>query len=268
MKKWNWTKISVGICIIAAIVCVAFGGYEWRHTYEAFFGKEKLTVDGSTIYGNYGSFLQGTTASLWSLGGFFLILVAFLAQKQQLALQRIQFDQQSFENNFFHLLTFNREIVKNMVLRGVNPADGGRVFVVLHGIMRTTFFEHVNSPMKIPNTEATAVSIYENQIYGMAPDLLGHYFRSLYHIIKYVHECCPKDKKRYTSIVRAHLSSHEQALLFYNGLCGYGCEKFKPHIEDYALLENMGTNWLMNPDHPTSYSKRAFGDDWEQFKYQ
>jgi hypothetical protein len=48
----------------------------------------------------------------------------------------------------------------------------------------------------------------------------------------------------------------------------YGSERFKPRIEEYALLENMGPGLLMNPKHPTSYSPKAFGEDAAQFVFQ
>ena len=46
-------------------------------------------------WGNYGSYLQGTVASLWSLAGTLLIFVAFLAQKQQLLRQQIELEEQT-----------------------------------------------------------------------------------------------------------------------------------------------------------------------------
>ena len=43
---------------------------------------------------------------------------------------------------------------------------------------------------------------------------------------------------KYTSITRSQLSDYELLLLFYNGLSEMG-EKFKPLIEEYALLKNL-----------------------------
>ena len=96
---------------------------------------------------------------------------------------------------------------------------------------------------------------------------LGHYFRTLYHVIKFVDEsdalklenadADKKNRRRYTSLVRAQLSAFELELLFYNGISPYG-EKFKPLIEKYGLLENFNTELLLSPVHENFYAKIAF----------
>ncbi len=77
---------------------------------------------------------------------------------------------------------------------------------------------------------------------------VGHYFRHLYNMVKFVDEkdflIC-EEKKRYTNLIRAQLSSYELALLFYN--CLSEREKnFKPLVEKYALLKNIDFNLLAN----------------------
>ena len=89
---------------------------------------------------------------------------------------------------------------------------------------------------------------------------MGHCFGTLYHVFKFVDQSDIPDPKRYTSIMRAQLSSYELALLFYNSLHSVG-EGFKPLIEKYALLENADLNKLFNPeDHSPLYHARAFGN--------
>jgi hypothetical protein len=88
---------------------------------------------------------------------------------------------------------------------------------------------------------------------------LGHYFRNLYNIIKFVNNGPVSDKEMYTNYLRAQLSSHELALLFYNCLSIYGCERFKPLIEQYEFLENMEFGLLIDFNHTDLYSKKAFG---------
>jgi hypothetical protein len=284
--KQNVTSVGIVICIGLAVICVGFGFWEWGQGHQEFFGGEQIVAVANAPapatrhlitsapapqtakgvgWGDYGSFLQGTTASLWSLAGFLLILVAFLAQKQQLGLQQKQFGQQSFENHFFQLLTLHRNIVDDLRLDDCS-AKGSSVFKVLHGRLQSRYNGSVDGPIE-RDTEALAVTCYE-KMYDEHPQVLGHYFRTLYHIIKFVHESCPTEKKRYTGIVRAQLSTFEHVLLHYNGLCEYGEVKFKPHIQEYELLENMGPGFLVNPKHPTSYSKKAFGDDAALFVFR
>ena len=87
---------------------------------------------------------------------------------------------------------------------------------------------------------------------------LGHYFRMLYHIIKFIDASEINDKKRYTNFVRAQLSSYELVLLFYNGLSKFGREKFKPLIENYSLLKNMDESLVFSNSHLSEYKINAY----------
>ena len=117
--------------------------------------------------------------------------------------------------------------------------------------------------------------IYKTQFYKNHQGELGHYFRNLYHLFKYVNNCdvlkdtsdifkdkdneqTTKNKRRYTSMARAQLSQYELALLFYNGISDYGCEDFKPLIEKYGLLENFNTEDLPDQEHQEFYETAAF----------
>jgi hypothetical protein len=97
---------------------------------------------------------------------------------------------------------------------------------------------------------------------------LAHYFRNLYHIVKFVNEAEVlkrndaaidyKERRRYTSLVRAQLSAYELALLFYDGLSKYG-EGFKPLIEKFGLLEHLDAeHLLLDPSHKAFYDSSAF----------
>ena len=96
-----------------------------------------------------------------------------------------------------------------------------------------------------PPPPADPPSVKYSAFYTQHQGALGHYFRNLYHIFKFVKESPIEDKRRYTSLARAELSQYELALLFYNGISPYG-EKFKPLIEEFGLLENLNTGLLMN----------------------
>ena len=92
---------------------------------------------------------------------------------------------------------------------------------------------------------------------------IGHYFRNLYHIFKFIDESDAKNKRWYASIVRAQLSSHELCLLFYNSLMPLNF-KFKMLIEKYAVLENMNSNFLLDKKHHRAlYLITAYGEQLE-----
>ncbi|MEO7189214.1 MAG: putative phage abortive infection protein [Sphingomicrobium sp.] len=70
-------------------------------------------------------------------------------------------------------------------------------------------------------------------------DKLAHYFRTLYHIVLYIHRSKVNDKQLYFRILRAQLSNSEQILLLYNAVAGKGFWKFKELVEIYSLLHNV-----------------------------
>ena len=92
---------------------------------------------------------------------------------------------------------------------------------------------------------------------------IGHYFRHLYNTVKFVdqHKFIKEfeDKKSYTNLIRAQLSSNELGLLFYNCLSDRGA-KFKCLVEKYALLEDMDFEGLLEPEHRSLYSEKAYGE--------
>ena len=117
----KFIKAAIWIGIVAACVFIILGFLAWGVGHRVFFKEPNPSL---SDWGNYGSYLQGTTALFWSLAGFFIILVAFLAQKQQLLRQdmamedqrrqfQLQHDilkRQNFENSFFQLLNLHHEV--------------------------------------------------------------------------------------------------------------------------------------------------------------
>ena len=86
----------------------------------------------------------------------------------------------------------------------------------------------------------------------------GHYFRNLYNIMKFIKNSTITNKKLYTNIIRAQLSSYELVLLFYNCLSEVGNQKFKPLVEEFALLKNMDFKDLIDPEHEHLYESSAY----------
>lgn len=76
---------------------------------------------------------------------------------------------------------------------------------------------------------------------------LGHYYRHLFHIVKFVAKQSEKliseDKKmEYLKILRNQLSNYEQEMLFYNWLCGYGNKwenEENQYFTKYKMIHNL-----------------------------
>ena len=83
-------KWGIRICIGLAALLVILGFVAAYVGYKAPRHDDNFLND----LGNFGSYLQGTTASFWSLAGLLIIFVAFLAQKQQLKQQEAELARQ------------------------------------------------------------------------------------------------------------------------------------------------------------------------------
>lgn len=84
---------------------------------------------------------------------------------------------------------------------------------------------------------------------------LGHYFRHLYLTVKVViqSDALKKygDKMKYLKILRAQLSNHEQMLLFYNWLSGYGENwenETNQFFSEYRMIHNLWYDSLMEDE--------------------
>jgi len=240
-----------------------------------------------------GDFLGGSVASLWALAGLFLIYVAFLGQKQQLLNQQLEimYSQlevkytrlelagqrkemvlqnqtllnQKFENTFFQILTLFNNIINSLDLRkkdnNIIIATGRDCFekfnTSLNQTTRSILAKNINFEESKPTVEQ-AIKAYD-AVYDKNKADLSHYFRTIYHIFKFIDDSEVDNKKRYASIARAQLSSYEQILLFYNCLHKNGFKKFKPLIEKYAVFKNIDESLILSPKHVESYKPTAYG---------
>lgn len=87
---------------------------------------------------------------------------------------------------------------------------------------------------------------------------LGHYFRTIYNIIKFVDKAEPGDPKYYTNLIRTQLSSFEHTLFFYNGRSNYAKEKLYPFIIKYHMLDNLPKGELLNEEHLEWYPAETY----------
>jgi hypothetical protein len=243
-----------------------------------------------------GDFMAGSVASIWSLAGLFFIYVAFLGQKQQLLHQQLEimysqlevkytrlelFGQkaemiaqnntlrvQKFENTFFQLLTLFNSIVNSLDLRnrktGAVTTTGRDCFEAFYKKLSTSIIVETRKSDVVFTGDFSVVPIcniinaYE-EFYNNNKSDVSHYFRTLYHIIKFIDKSDVENKKQYTAIVRAQLSSYEQILIFYNCLHSNGRDKFKPLIERYSMFKTLDESLLFNEEHLEEYYQSAFG---------
>lgn len=243
-------------------------------------------ISGFVLYdrqdrGSFGD-MFGAVNSLFSGLAFVGVIFAILLQKSELALQRKELEltrnelsdqknemklqnktllKQSFENTFFQLLSLQQEILNAIDLvdrKNQNSVTSGRDCIKVFYERFIKLWSRGLSQFSGKSESERINLTYMNFYHGLQGEI-GHYFRSLYHIVKLIDQSEIDNKRLYTNLVRAQLSSYELTLLFYNGLSDMGNEKFKPLIEKYALFKNMPKNLLINPsDHVKLYEKPAY----------
>jgi len=183
-------------------------------------------------------------------------------QKEQLRAQNDTISRQRFENTFFQLLGLHNDMVSTMDIRTGQPPNqivkGRDCFAHIYRELASQF-----DPSWKPGPSQSysdQINRVYGSVYGKYEADLSHYFRNLYNIVKFIHLSNMDDKKFYTNLLRAQLSTHELLLLFYNCLSDKGAEKFKPLVEAYHLLKTMPTDrsHVAIPDHLDLYSRTAF----------
>jgi hypothetical protein len=99
---------------------------------------------------------------------------------------------------------------------------------------------------------------------------LGHYFRHLFQIVTFINDqpnglLSYHDKKHYIKVLRAQLSTHEQAIFLYNSLSELGSawEKEKTNEEEklitkYNLIKNLPMEFSIGIDASSFYPNVSF----------
>jgi Putative phage abortive infection protein len=240
----------------AAIVVVGFFVYK-------FFGP---LSDDPGKWGQFGDYVGGVLNPTFS----FLALLALLAtlglqirelrisarelknSADALVLQNDTLRQQTFEATFFQLLRLHNDIVASMEV--LSDSLKGRACFA-------HYLKQLESLLRIEaaTTNRDRFVLYYDIFYRDHQAALGHYFRLLYNIVKLVKRTEGIDRHFYTNLVRAQLSSAELQLLFYNCLSTWGSEKFKPLVEEFALLKTIPNDTVPKDELLHQYLPSAFG---------
>jgi hypothetical protein len=165
---------------------------------------------------------------------------------------------QTFEGTFFQTLRLHNDIVASMEI----PSP--------HLKGRSCFQHYADELLHILKSEGATehagnAAIIYGHFYREHQAALGHYFRLLYNLIKLVDLTPDIDRRFYTNLVRAQLSSAELILLFYNCISEMGQDKFKALVEKYALLKTIPDDEsLPQISLLQEYSVTAFGDKYPE----
>lgn len=164
--------------------------------------------------------------------------------KDEMKQQNSTLSLQAFENLFFRTLMLFNEVIENISVQSHQETHAGRSGLrVIAQDCRVSIMKLINAKNGKEIDGYVVQELVEQAYYGTYnayPHILGHYFRTLYNVIKIVDKSTLSDseKKIYTNIVRSQLSSDDLILLYANGLAGYGV-KFRPLVIKYSLLKHL-----------------------------
>jgi hypothetical protein len=216
--------------------------------------------------GPIGDAFGGTLSPVIAWIAAVLTFVAFYVQYRANEQQKIYIKQQRFEDNFFRLLDNHQQIVGSFDLR--DEKDVSRVLAQGRECFKRMYKQFVRMHRRIYKSDDSIDAV--NATYHIVQENhkadLHHYFRFLYHILKFVRnsEIPDSEKQKYASILRANLSAYELIFIFYNGLHDYGVTHFKPLLEEFSFLKNLDYQLLLSQGHQNEYHKLAFASSSER----
>ncbi len=257
VKKFIEKYIGVIIFIIFIIATIAF------------IIISKVLCKKTDILDHYGSFMSG----IFSVFSAFLVYLAFQHQKEGLEKTKEQWQQQQFETTFFNLLENHRELVKSLRgqwftydINNITPVQNIGTMNIFEGIRNID--ECVNFLQQVIKGRINEIEFYpiesrylrselaidaynKSKLVGVEDihklyeaifkkhrNYLGHYFRNLFHIVRFVDDYKGENKYNYIKVIRGQLSNSELILLAFNSISERG-KPFQEFIKKYELLKNV-----------------------------
>lgn len=178
-------------------------------------------------------------------------------QKEEMQLQNATLIRQNFENTFFSLLKLLQDLTNSCDYKPSTSSityRGKDCFKAMHRVFKNF---HGSQVVKGQKKDRDGVITYLD-FYQEHQSDLGHFFRSIYYILKFVDESDLSNKKFYTDLLRAQLSTFETALLFYHAASSLDQEHLKPLIERYSILKDLCFDELLHPMDESHFRPVAF----------
>ncbi|WP_441276936.1 putative phage abortive infection protein [Tardiphaga sp. 172_B4_N1_3] len=230
-------------------------------------------VDWYKDLGTWGDFFGGTLNPILTFLTFIGVLLTIALQKIEMNLTREELGRsadalenqiqttrkQIFESTFFQMLSLHNNIVNSIDLfnseTGVTT-QGRDCFRAFYTRLTKIYRDNQKKAQKNHSDEKILELSYK--LYWKEVQLdLGHYYRYLFNMIRFVKKNSPDDDF-YIKLIRSQLSDQELLLLFYNCLSEQG-QNFRLYAEEFALFDNMPRR-LLEQEHRARFSPAAYGE--------
>lgn len=204
-------------------------------------------AESSGDFGVFGDYIGGTIGTIVGAISIYLVYITYTSQVKFARRQDEAMKRQQFETTYFSLLEQQQMI--RAQLKGKIGNDTYEGILYLQGL-KAQLADALSVLNYIQNevTEENKVML-KNRVNVLYMDFflpnvsnLAHYFRHLYHILKYIDDSQLSDSKKYADLLQSQLSNDELYLLAINGISNYGRKRMLPLLDKYGLLENYNAN--------------------------
>lgn len=261
LSDWIFAAFLTLFAILAVILVFVFVKYAYSNPEEA----ANLGTTGDFI----GGFLNPILTSLTFIG----ILLSIFLQRLELSHSRKELERsadaleeqltsirlQNFEASFFQMLNSFNSLVSSIDLHNHKTSvttQGRDCFKVFYTRLNKIYREQKKRAGNKYSEEEVLYLSYS--LFWKEHQLeLGHYFRFLYNIFKFLEENSIS-KSYHSKLVRAQLSDQELLLLFYNCTSRDGND-FVKYAVIYELFDNLPTVRLLDKGHIDFVDKKSFG---------
>ena len=282
------------------------------------FWSDTIDFDKTSSIGSFVGGVAGALWSLTGVILFYLALrlqtQQLELQKVEIQATRSLLSDQQFENKFFNLLNVQKGILNSIQYSTINniteygsegfegktpenlsglpffenaASDFHRMYIKVKGLVLPKIYTIVRDfedliwsekdEPSLDNPDERIKYIYK-RFFSRYHPYLGHYFRHLYYILRYIDETekkeieinpesqIPKIKdkfKFYAGVVQAQMSTPELFMLFYDAYC---FPKLKEYVIKWELLQNLWIEELADKDmHKNLYGEEKLRSIYELF---
>ena len=262
-KKFEVWSMIIGEIVAASALVIPF--------LIMLITKQNYSLETFENLGTDGDFFGGTTVGLLSFSSILFVIAAIFMQREELRIQKTELQKttdefkmtndtmkkQQFESTFFNMISLHHQIVNSMVFQNDSRQTlTGRhalteIKSYLNNLYNNPSIDLLDSTGRRISDEKKRIQATYQKFYNKLEPELGHYFRNLYRIIKWIDESKldKEAKNNYLGIIRAQLSSSELVLLFYNNSTANGA-KFKKFVDKYDFFDDhLSDKMLIKPEH-------------------
>jgi hypothetical protein len=239
MSSRNRIHILIWIMLLGATLAIGVVWYQYAKRFNVISARHEDWGQAGDYFGGFlgaGLAFLALLALLWSVH---IQKTELSATTAILKAQARELERQNVKDIFFRMLMLHNENTRALYLYDINgrrEANGRAVIgFIAHAILSVG-----GAGISMPGLASRAQQTFEST-YRTYSDSLGHYFRTLYSIFRFLkssRDLNEQERNELAVIARAQISDAELVLLFFNCLTPQGA-KFKSLVEEFRLFDNL-----------------------------